>query len=177
MLKLLVKDVVRRRDRIVSKVKTRYWQKTHKFGIIIPKKVKEALDIDKATGTNFGELNIQKEMDNARIAFDKVTNTVKEMMDVNFPPGYQDIRCHMIFDINMDRNFNRKYCFVPGGHTPDPPVPITYSSVVYRGSMRVVFIIAALNDIDVLASNIFNAYLNAPCCEKIYTKSGPEFGT
>ena len=37
--------------------------------------------------------------------------------------------------------------------------------------------LAELNDIDVLAADIGTAYLNAPCREKIWTKSGPEFGT
>ena len=36
--------------------------------------------------------------------------------------------------------------------------------------------LAALNDIDVFDANIGNAYLNAPCREKIWTKYGPDFG-
>jgi len=36
--------------------------------------------------------------------------------------------------------------------------------------------IAALNDLKVLLSDIQNAYLTAPCREKVYTKAGPEFG-
>ena len=62
-----VKDLLRQRDRIISKVKTIYWRKTHKFGIIIPKAAKEDLDTDKATGTNFLDLNINEDMANARI--------------------------------------------------------------------------------------------------------------
>ena len=46
-----VKDILSWKDRIISKGRTRYWWKTHKFGIIIPKTVKEALEVDKATGT------------------------------------------------------------------------------------------------------------------------------
>ena len=37
--------------------------------------------------------------------------------------------------------------------------------------------IAALNDLDMFAANIGNLYLNAPCCEKIWTKYGPEFSS
>jgi hypothetical protein len=36
--------------------------------------------------------------------------------------------------------------------------------------------IAALNDIDILACDIGNAYLNASPREKVYTTAGPEFG-
>lgn len=49
-----VKDVLRRRDRIIAKVKSKYWKRTHKFGIQVPKSVREALEIDRETGTDFG---------------------------------------------------------------------------------------------------------------------------
>ena len=162
---------------IISKVKARYWQKTHKFGIRIPNKVKESLEIDKVAGTNFGELSIHKEMNNLESSFEKVSHMVEYMRDCKIFPRYQQIRCHMIFDIKMYLNFNRKYCCVAGGHTTDMSESITYSSVVYRDSMQMEFMLAALNYLDVFDANINNAYLNAPCREKIWTKSGPEFGS
>ena len=48
-----VNYVLCRRYWTISKVKAKYWQKSHNLGIRIPKTVKEALDIHKATGTNF----------------------------------------------------------------------------------------------------------------------------
>ena len=36
--------------------------------------------------------------------------------------------------------------------------------------------LAALNDLEVKTSDIQNAYLTAPCKEKIWTTLGPEFG-
>ncbi len=53
---------------------------------------------------------------------------------------------------------------------------ITYSSVVSRDSVRLAFVIAALNDLDVMMCDIGNAYLNAPCREKIWFKGGRETG-
>jgi Reverse transcriptase (RNA-dependent DNA polymerase) len=47
---------------------------------------------------------------------------------------------------------------------------------VSRESVCIGLLIAALNDLDVLAANIQGAYLNAPCGEKVYTICGPEFG-
>jgi len=38
-----VKKVLRKRDRIIRKVKSRYWQRTHKYGVLVPKSVDEAL--------------------------------------------------------------------------------------------------------------------------------------
>jgi hypothetical protein len=80
----------------------------------------------------------------------------------------------MIFDIKMD--FTRKARYVAGGHMTDPPDSITYSTVVSRDSVRIAFLLAALNDLDLLATDIGNAYLNAPAREQVYTTAGPEFG-
>ena len=44
-------------------------------------------------------------------------------------------------------------------------------------SIRIGFLIAALNGLDVLAGDIGNAYINAPCKEKIWTIAGYEFGS
>jgi hypothetical protein len=44
--------VLRKRDRIIRKVKSRYWDRTHKYGILLPKTVKEALRIER--GLIFG---------------------------------------------------------------------------------------------------------------------------
>lgn len=56
------------------------------------------------------------------------------------------------------------------------PQSLTYSSVVSRESVKIAFLVAALNDLDVMACNIGNAYLNAKCREKIWFVAGPECG-
>ena len=43
--------------------------------------------------------------------------------------------------------------------------------------MRLAFLAAALNDIDILAADIQNAYLLAPTKEKLYCIVGQEFGS
>ena len=73
-------------------------------------------------------------------------------------------------------DFTRKARFVAGGHKTAPASSITYASVVSRESVRIAFMIAALNDLDVMAADIQGAYLNAPCREKVYTVCGSEFG-
>ena len=57
----------------------------------------------------------------------------------------------------------------------DTPVGVCYSSVVYRDSVRIAFLFASLNDIDILACEISNAYINAPCQEIICFVAGLEF--
>ena len=80
----------------------------------------------------------------------------------------------MIFDVKMGENFRHKARFVAGRHTTETPTPLNYSSVVSRDSVR---IIAALNGLQVMACDIPNAYLTANCHEKIWTYTGPEFGS
>ena len=79
---------------------------------------------------------------------------------------HKKIDCHMVFDIKLG-NLARKARFVAGGHQTDPPKDTTYSSVVSRDSVRIAFLAAALNDLDILAADVQNAYLNAPTKEKL----------
>ena len=48
-----VPHVLRKRNRIISKVKPKYWRTTHKFGIRLPHSVEEALEIDRVTKTDY----------------------------------------------------------------------------------------------------------------------------
>ena len=173
-----VRDAIKRRDRIISKVKAKYWRTTHKFGIRIPKTVEEAYQIDRETGTDYWTKAIAKEMKNVRIAFERIPNVSPEQMKSGkVKPGHKFCDTHMIFDIKMDGQFTRKARLVADGHKTDAPSSITYSSVVSRDSVRLAFTIAALNDLEVMACDIGNAYLNAPCREKLWTTAGPEFGS
>jgi hypothetical protein len=90
------------------------------------------------------------------------------------PVAHTRINVHMVFDIKAD--FTRKSRLVAGGHMTDPPASITYASVVSRESVCIAFLIAALKDLDILAADIANAYLNAPVREKIFIVCGREFG-
>jgi hypothetical protein len=102
------------------------------------------------------------------------SNTPQEVREgkVHELIGFQEIGCHIMFDIKMD--FTWKARFVAGGHTTEAPSSMTYSSVVSRDSIRIAFLIAALNDLDIMSCE--NAYLNAPCREKIWFKGGLECG-
>jgi len=64
-------------------------------------------------------------------------------------------------------DFTRKARYVAGGHMTDPLSTLTYSSVVSRDSIRIAFMLAALNNVQLLAADIGNAYLNAPTREKV----------
>ncbi len=164
-----VPHTLKRRNTIISALKTASYTKTaQKFGLEIPSRIKHALEIDQETGTDFWQKAIAKEMLHVRPAFNILQKGDK------LPIGSKWIPCHMIFDIKMD--FTRKARFVAGGHVTDPPTSITYSSVVARDSVHLDFLIAALNDLEILSADIGNAYLNAPMKEKVHTTCGIEFG-
>ena len=77
----------------------------------------------------------------------------------------------------MGVNFRGIERMVDGVHLTGVPSSITYSFVVSRYSVRILFMIAALNDLKVLGCDTQNAYLTAPTWEKIWTIAGPEFGS
>ena len=68
----------------------------------------------------------------------------------------------------MKVDFTWKAKFVANGSTTEAPVALCYSSVVSRDSVRIAFLLAALNDLEVFPCDIGNAYLNVPCQEKIW---------
>jgi hypothetical protein len=116
---------LKKRSRIIAAVAKRYHKRTHKFGIEVPKNWGDCVRLDKENDNTIWSDAVRKEMKNARIAF-KILNGKESV-----PPNYQEIRCHMIFDVKME-DFRRKAPFVAGGHKTDTPHAMTYVSVVSR---------------------------------------------
>ena len=139
-----VEYTINKKARIIDKVKSKYWERTHKYGIRVPKTVKEALEIDQVNGDSKWWDAICTEMKNVRVAFEIYEGKIQDLV------GYQRVNCHVIFDVKLGENFRRKARLVAGGHTTDPPSSITYSSVVSRDSVRIALTIAALNKLDIL---------------------------
>ena len=121
--------------------------RTHKFGIRVPKSVAKAKRLDEDNGDTLWWDAICNEIKNVRITF-------KDFEGDKILPGYQEIQCHMIFDIKMGQNFRRKVSMVAEGHRTEAPAALTYSLVVSRDSVQIALTIAALNDLKVLARNI-----------------------
>jgi hypothetical protein len=153
---------------LVRKRNPRYLKRAHKFGIALPKTVKEALELDK-NGNTFWADAIAKEMKDVCVAF-------KILLDGQSAPiGYQKIPCHIISDIKME-DFRCKARLVAGGHMTKAPVTITYASVVTRETIRIALLMAALNDLNIKVGDVLNTYITAPITEKVWTVLGPEFG-
>jgi Reverse transcriptase (RNA-dependent DNA polymerase) len=124
--------------------------------------------LDKENENTYWFDALMKEMGNVRIAFELQPENARP------PPGFKPVELMMIFDVKMD--FARKARLVARGDLTDTPSTLTYSSVVSRESVRIAFLIAALNDLDIIMFDVGNAYLNAPTTEKLYCYAGKEFG-
>jgi hypothetical protein len=111
--------VLKKRKSIIAKLKSKYWQRTHKYGIRVPKTVEEALEIDNEEGNTFWADAIEKEMKKIRPSFQLYRGNTKDLI------GYQEITTHFIFDIKLGENFRRKARLVADGHKTETPRSVT----------------------------------------------------
>lgn len=162
--------MLRKRKCIISKLKSKYWQRSHKYGIEIPKNMEDVIRIDAKNGNTLWMDSVKLEMKNVRIAFELFEGDVSSLQ------GYQEITGHLVFDVKLGENFRCKARYCADGHKTEPPAAVTYSTVVSRDSVRIILTLAALNGLEVLGADIQNAFLTAPNLEKCYLRAGPEFG-
>ena len=73
-------------------------------------------------------------------------------------------------------DFTRNARYFANGAMTDTPVGLCYSSVVSRDSVIISFLVAALNDLDILACDISNGYINAAFRERIWCVTRMECG-
>ena len=179
-----VNHTLNTRKRIIDKVKTRYWKQQVKFGILLPKTVEEALRLDERNGNHYWRDAMGKENNTVKVAYklfhdkdgNEITPGTLRHTPQKYLPGFKEITCHTIFDIKLDGKFTRKARFVANGSKVEWPKSMTYSSVVSRESVRIAFLVAALNGLEVSACDISGAYLNAPAGEKVWFVGPAEVG-
>ena len=84
----------------LSKVKSKYWETTHIYGIRIPKSVQEPIAIDKENGDTKWTDYIRKEMMVIRGAMEEHDGNVIGLV------GFQQlITVHIVFDVKLGENF------------------------------------------------------------------------
>jgi hypothetical protein len=141
----------------------------HKYGIEIPKNISHAYVINKKNNSSFCKDAIEKEMLNISIAFEVL------LVEQKAPVGSKKVTGHFVWDVKMD--FTQKAQWVLDSHLTPDPIGLTYTGVVSRESVTIRFTYAALNEVDVCAADIRNAYLlQAPSSQKDYIICGAEFG-
>ena len=141
-----------------------------KFGIKIPRNVKEALALDAESGTTHWR--------------DAMTKEIASLVAMNcftfHPPGYkpgpnsQKAPLRMIFEVKQDGR--RKGRLVCGGHLVDPRGISTKSTVVKGISVRLLDLIAHRDNLTTLHGDVGNAFITANCLEEVHAIAGPEFG-
>ena len=90
------------------------------------------------------------------------------------PKEYTFVPVHWVFDVKFD--LRRKARLVAGGNWLDPGAIDTFSGVVSIENVRIAMFLSELNNMELEATDIGNAFLNAEPREKVYTKGVPGFG-
>ena len=163
-----VPHTLKKRNAIISAMKVRLRKTAQKYRIEIPTSVDHAMEIDRKNRNTMWKDALALEMFNVGVAFEILEEGQKA------PPGWNKASRHLIWDVKMD--FTRKARWVLDGHKTPDPIGSTFAGVVSWESVRIAFTYAALNDLQVFAANIHNAYLQAPSSQKDYVVCGPEFG-
>ena len=80
----------------------------------------------------------------------------------------------MIFEVKLCGS--RKARYMAGGHVVDCSGISTRSTVVKGISSRLIDLIAHRDELKTLCADVSNAFITAPCLEKVYARAGEEFG-
>jgi hypothetical protein len=83
----------------------------------------DCVHLDQENGNTLWQDAIQQEMFKVCIAFQTLDD------DKAIPLTYQEIQCHMVWDVKME-DFHRKARFVAVGHMTETPALNTHASVV-----------------------------------------------
>ena len=102
-----------------------------------------------------------------RVAFEHYEGNNSDLV------AYDETTGQFIFDVKLSENFRRKARFVADGHLFETPTSITYSTVVLRDSIRILLLVAALNNLRILGADVQNALLSAENIENHWNRAGP----
>ena len=145
----------------------------YKFGVKVPRDEKEALHFDETNKNSLWNDAIRIELNQVVREYNTFRDLGKYRGKASVPKEYQHIRVHMIFDVNHD--LRHKCRLVAGGHLTKPNGDTSYSLVASLRSIRLVTFIAELNDLELEATDVGNAYLEAKTNEKVCFVVGLSF--
>ena len=139
-----------------------------KYGYEVPRTYEDAVRLDHRNGNTKWQDAVKTELDSI--------NSYNTFVDhgTTAPAGYSKIRVHLVFDVKHDGRHKAR--LVADGHLTEVPLESVYSGVVSLRGIRILAFLAELNDLELWATDIGNAYLEAKTSEKIYIIAGSEFG-
>ena len=106
-----------------SKRAQRYNKVQYKFGVRVPRSVKEAKMLDAENGNTYWQDAMDREL--AQLDEYKCFHSIGK--NARVPTGYQEIPVKMVFDVKND--LKRKARLVTWGDKTDPPADSVYSGV------------------------------------------------
>ena len=142
----------------------------YKFGYIVSRDYEHAEELDKINKNNKWKDNVKLELNQ----IDDYKTFIDLGKDRMTPVGSKKISVHLIFDIIHDGRHKAR--LVADGHRTDVPLTSVYSGVVSLRGLRIVTFLAELNNLELWATDIGNAYLEEYTLEKVHIIAGPEFG-
>ncbi len=142
----------------------------YKYGYEVPWDYNHAFELDKCNGNTKWQGFTTLEMSQLH-----KYKTLKDLgKGGKAPEGYQKICVHLVFDVKHDGHHKSR--LVADGHLTKVPLDSVYSGVVSLHGIHLLVFQAKLNGLDVWATDIGNAYLEAETQQKVYIIVGPEFG-
>ena len=92
--------------------------------------------------------SVRLEMKNNRIAFQEHQGDESQLK------GFSETTGRLVFDIKLGENLRRKARFCADGHKTDAPSSVTYSTVVSLDSVKIILLVAALNELEVMSGDV-----------------------
>ena len=153
-----------------SKLKSYRTAPVYQYGVQVPRDHADAVKLDEANGNT-------KWVSSEKLEIEQL-NEFKTFQDKGHrtkpPPGYNVIRMHFVYAVKHDGRHKSR--LVAGGHMTPTPLESVYSGVVSLRSIRLIAFAAELNGLQLFATDVSNAYLEATTSEKVCFIAGPEFG-
>ena len=142
----------------------------YNFGVLVPRSPAEAIKIDAENSNTLWQDAMALEMSQLQ-----EYDTFKDLGRGAAPPiGHRKIRVHFVFAVKHDGRHKAR--LVADGHLTETPIDSVYSGVVSLRSLRIVVFLAELNNLELYAADVSNAYLEATTKEKVYIIGGTGFG-
>ena len=142
----------------------------YQFGVRVLCNHEEAMELDRQNGNKKWRDAEQKEIDEVQSL-----DTFKDLgVNAAAPKGYKKIRVHIVYAVKHDGQ--HKGQLVAGEHLTDVQLESVYSGIISLRSAHLIAFIAELNDLELYATDISNAYLESFTSEKVYIIAGAKFG-
>ena len=114
--------------------------------------MKEAKDIDQENGNKLREEAMVMEMNKTRVDFEHYEGNTSDLV------ANEKITGKFIINVKLSENLRRKARFVADGNLVETLESITYSTLVLRDSVRILLLVAALNDLKTMGADVQNNF-------------------